>query len=205
MEINLDFRGKTWSAFGVRGSGKSTLTDKILSSYGSLAVYYDTLSEADNNCDFDFYRPKNRYSVDELQTFLSAIIPKVNTTPIYRMIAIDECNRFCPPKPTPLPPMVADLNDICRHYGVSVGFIARRPVQLNQDLTELSDYIFIFQLSGKNDIKYLDNLSDNLGQTVKKLKKFEFVLVNRDRSYQVMNPINARQEWIDNARKLLSR
>lgn len=206
MNELVDLKGKTFVVFGLRGTGKSTITDLILSEYKHAALYYDTLHEAAENSPFDYYRPNDRYSVVELESVLTKIIPKtINQTPLYDIIAIDESNRFCPPKPSPLPPKVADLNDICRHYRISAGFIARRPVQLNQDLTELSDYMFIFHLSGKNDIQYLNNLVDNLGDAVKTLNNYEFVLVKPNREYEIMNPVPARKDWIENANRLLNK
>lgn len=204
--INIDFKGKTFVVFGLRGTGKSTAVDLILSEHKQQALYYDTLHEAAANSPFDVYKPKDRYSSVELEAVLTSVIPKsVNNRPYYSMIVIDESNRFCPPKPSPLPPKVADLNDICRHYRISAGFVARRPVQLNQDLTELADYIFCFHLKGKNDVNYLNNLADNLGDTVKNLGQYEFVLVHPNRSFDVMNPLPARKEWIDNANRLLGK
>ena len=186
----IDLTHKVWCVVGNRGKGKSTLSKTIPYGYGDKALYYDTLKEVPASMPYHSYKPKNAQDVQEL----ISVILTVKAMPIdkrYKMLVIDEANRFCLPKPHPLPQEIADMNDWCRHpeYDLSVGFIARRPVQLNTDIMELADYIFIFQLSGINDRKYLDSLSDNLGTTVMNLKPFHFVLVNPDRSYTVMNPI----------------
>ena len=68
---------------------------------------------------------------------------------------------------------------------MSAGFISRRPCQLNQDLTELADYIFIFRLTGKNDLNYLDEIVTGLGDAVRSLGQFEFVLVHPDKHFEI--------------------
>ena len=202
----MDLTGKTFTILGLKGTGKSTIANLVLNTFGEKALYYDTLYEAPENSIFDIWQPKNRYSVAELESVIKAIIPqKINELPKYRMVIIDEANRFCPPKPSPLPASIADLNDQCRHYLMSAGFIARRPVQLNQDLIELSDYIFVFRLTGKNDIQYLNNTVSGLGDTVAELDKFEFVLVNPDKSFSVCEPIKPDKNWLTRAKKLIER
>ena len=202
----MDLTGKTGCIFGLKGVGKSTLADTLLTQYEQNALYYDTLSEAPETSIYDIYQPKNRFSVAELEVVIKAIVPpNANILPKYKMLIIDETNRFCPPKPSPLPPMVGDLNDLCRHYLMTVIFIARRPSQLNQDLTELADYLFIYKLTGKNDIQFLENTVSGLGDAVKSLGKFEFVLVNPDRTFEVCEPIKPNQLWLNRANSLINR
>ena len=202
----MNLTGKTFCIFGLKGTGKSTLANLILTTFGMKALYYDTLFEAPSNAGYDIYQPQNRYSVTELEMVIRAIIPQKKTDlPKYRLVVIDEANRHCPPKPSPLPAAVADLNDQCRHYLMTAGFIARRPSQLNQDLTELADYIFIFRLTGINDIKYLNNTVSGLGEAVQKLEKHGFIQVNPDKSYTVMEPITPDEIWLSNAKQLIDR
>ena len=184
----IDLTRKTWALFGYKGSGKSTLAKFIADSYGSGCFYYDTLHEVLEPVKFDFYQPVNRQAVDELENTVELI----RKTKRYRMFIIDEANRFCKPKPVALPQGIADMNDWCRHpqYNLSVGYIARRPVQLNQDLTEIADYLFVFQLGGKNDIQYLNDLRDGLGDAVKDLPRYHFAQVYPDRTWEVMSPIS---------------
>jgi len=198
-KINLD--GKTIAVFGLRGTGKSTFVNDIAKRYKTKALIYDTLHEVPTSAAYDSYKPMNRYNVGELETIVKMVIE----SRLYKFFGIDEANRFCLPKPSPLPPKIAELNDECRHIPITVAYIARRPSQLNQDLTELSDYIFIFQLAGKNDIKYLNDLSSGLGDTVKKLPPFHFVFVDKNRSYKISPPINPDKIWIDHAARTRGR
>jgi len=181
----LDLSGKGFCIFGLPDSGKSTLANKILSEFGSSAFVYDTLSEyADEP--YDSYIPDDRYNPAELELVIRNILASRR----YSLIVIDEANRFCPPKPAPLPQAVADLNDWRAHYGLAVGFIARRPVQLNQDLTELAHYLFIFQLDGKNDVRYLNDLKDGLGDAVTNLAPYHFVLYHKGSDFEVYSPVS---------------
>lgn len=202
----MKLTGVTFCIFGLRKTGKSTFANSVLNTFGELALYYDTLYEAPEDSPFDIYQPKDRYSVAEVCSVIRAIIPEsINALPKYRMLVIDEANRFFPPKPAPLPKEAADLNDQCRHYLMSAGFIARRPTQLNQDLTELADYLFIYRLTGKNDIQYLNNTATGLGDAVQQLKQHEFVLVNPDKTFEICNPIKPDKKWINKAKSLIDR
>ncbi len=196
--MNVDLRSKTWCMFGLRGSGKSTLANHIANEFGSRALVYDTLHESPATARYDVYQPKNRNNTGELESIIQRL-PESG----YKLFVIDEANRYAPPKPSPLPPMLADLNDQCRHYGISVCYIARRPVQLNQDLTELADYLFIFHLKGKSDIRYLNDLSDGLGDAVLSLKGYQYILVLPDRSHRLQQAVSVSDEWFKAANRHL--
>lgn len=180
--MELDLENKGFCIFGLPDSGKSTLAHYILAPFGTQALVYDTLHEYPSVV-FDTYCPKDRNSPVELDMVIRIAMRR------YKLIIIDECNRFCPSKPAPLPQAVADLNDWRAHYGATVGYIARRPVQLNQDLTELAHYLFIFALKGKNDINYLNDLASGLGDTVSELEPYHFVVVDPARAYLIYPPV----------------
>lgn len=190
--MNINMRNKTVCIFGLRGTGKSTWAHRLADEFGSAAFVYDTLGETPGSAKYFAYVPASRTSTAEL----NGIIPMVIKSGRFRLLLIDEANRFAPSKPAPLPKELADLNDQCRHYGLSVGYIARRPVQLNQDLTELSDYLVIFALKGIRDIKYLNDLSGGLGDAVLALPRYHYILVMPDRSYRQIQPVAPTEEWI---------
>ena len=199
--MNFDLVRKTFCAFGLRGTGKSTLANHIAEAFGPGALVYDTLHEAPLTANYDIYQPLQRNSVPELE----AVIVKIKDGAKYNLFMIDEANRFAPSKPAPLPEELADLNDQCRHYGMTVGYIARRPCQLNQDLTELSDYLFVFHLKGNRDIRYLEDMARGLGDAVLELTGFQFVLVMPDRSFSVQGPIPASDAWLKSAQRHLTK
>ncbi len=185
--MQIDLKGKRVCIFGLQGSGKSNLAALILKQYGQSALIYDTLAEYKDELEYWRYVPKNRGD----QAELSAIVRLALKTRRWRMIVIDEANRYCPSKPAPLPQAISDLNDWCRHkqYDIIPVYIARRPVQLNQDLTELASHLFIFNLAGKNDVQYLNDLKAGLGDAAQGLKQYHFIVVNERREYQVLKPI----------------
>ncbi|CAI82866.1 hypothetical protein cbdbA704 [Dehalococcoides mccartyi CBDB1] len=171
----------------MKGCGKSNLAATLLDMYGSTALVYDTLSEYPDTAAYDRYVPANRYNSAELEKITRAVMRSRR----YRLFIIDEANRYCPSKPSPLPQAIADLNDWCRHeqYDIVPVYLCRRPTQLNQDLTEQADYLCIFRLAGVNDVKYLNELSAGLGDTVRQLSQYHFVMVDQARNYQVMRPV----------------
>lgn len=181
----LDLENKGVCIFGLPDSGKSTLNNYILTRYGPAAFVYDTLNEYGDDPYYS-YSPKNRNDVREMET----VVRRAFNSLQYRLIAIDETNRFCPPKPAPLPQAIADLNDWRAHFRLAVIYIARRPVQLNQDLTELAHYLICFHLDGKNDTAYLNDLKSGLGDTVSSLPRYHFAVYSKaESSVIVYNPV----------------
>ena len=175
--MQLDLENKSFVIFGNKYEGKSKWAEYLLTAWGDQAIVYDTLSEyADGP--FDSYRPSDRQSVEEYERIIRAIMDSRR----YRMLIIDESNRFNPSKPARLPQATADLNDWHRHpeYNLAVGHVCRRPVQLNQDITELSHFMVIFQLPGKNDFQFLNDISylnskaSGLGDAVTQLPKYHY-------------------------------
>jgi hypothetical protein len=201
----IDLTGKTFVVLGVKGAGKSTLVDMIHNSYGEQALYYDTLHEAPEATEYNVYQPADKYSIPELESVISAIIPATKfAVPKFKVFTVDEGNRFFKPYPKPMPQKAKELNDICRHFGMSFGVIARRPSQLHTDLVDLADYLFIYRLTGKNDLVYLENTASGLSEAVRTLGVHEFVQVNPDKSFEVCEPIKPNKNWVNNAKKLLN-
>jgi len=180
----LDLKGKGACIFGLPDGGKSTLANYCLHSYGARAFIYDTLAEYPAD-PFDSYVPNDRYDAAELETVTRNVLASRR----YDLFIIDEANRYCPSKPAPLPQAIADINDWRAHYGIGVVYIARRPVQLNQDLTELAELLFIFRLDGKNDISYLNDVSRGLGDAVLELNPYYFIVKSPGKDFEVYQPV----------------
>jgi len=172
-----------WCVFGLRGSGKSWLVKSVLDSTPSHLVY-DPLDE---HRGYRQYVPNDRQSGEELSTVIHERV--IAWRPA--LFVIDEANKYVRPKPTPLSSGLADLADLGRHYQVSIGYVARRPSQFHTDVVELSDYLFIFHLTGKNDYMYLENIKRGLGDAVRALEPHHFAVVDPARNVSVHNPIDA--------------
>jgi len=199
----MDLGSKGWAVFGLRGSGKSWFVKSVLESTPDHLIY-DPLKEHNG---YNKYTPSDRTSIDELsQVIEGPVIKGVRVTeenkamfPTRRvgetwkpeLFVIDECNRYVYPKPTRLPKPIADLVDYGRHWNVSFGAVARRPVQFHTDLIELADVVFFFQLPGKNDNAYLESLHTGLGDTVRNLAPYHFVAFSHGSEITVHAPIKA--------------
>jgi hypothetical protein len=183
----IDLENKSACIFGLPDGGKSTLANYIGAAYGSRCFVFDTLNEFPPE-PFDSYSPKRPGDLAEFDRVLRAVISNRQ----YKLIIIDEANRYCPSKPQPLPQVVADLNDWRAHWGLAVIWIARLPVQLNQDLTQMAHYLFIFRLPGKQSIQYLNDVAAGLGDTVSRLPKYHFILADGERRYSLVAPVNPK-------------
>lgn len=186
---------KTTCIFGLRGSGKTTLGESLADEFGDKAIIYDTVKEYPAAKAYTLYRPHDANSLPEFVSFLNKYIR--NTPPDerfkkYDLLIIDEGNRFARGNNVPLHPVLVDLNDQLRHppYEIGVVWIARRPTQLNPDIIGLADNVICFQLTGKNDIQYLNDLKRGFGDEVAELKKFHAILFNEG-NLSYLNPLPA--------------
>jgi len=199
----MDLGSKGWAVFGLRGSGKSWFVKSVLESTPDHLIY-DPLKEHNG---YNKYTPSDRTSIEELSNVIEGpVIKGVKVTeknkgmfPTRRvgetwkpeLFVIDEANRYIYPKPTRLPKPVADLVDYGRHWSLSFGVVARRPVQFHTDLIELADVVFFFHLPGKNDRAYLESLHSGLGDTVRDLPAHHFVGFSHGSEITVHAPIKA--------------
>lgn len=173
----MEFYEKSTVIVGLPESGKSTFAEHLATMWGKDCIVYDTISEWPTDKVYDVYRPKDSYSINELVSFLNSFVKSYpgKKTRRYKYLIIDEANRFAPGEGKPLHPALVELNDQRRHDPYHIGFvlIARRPVQLHPDLVALADNVCAFLLTGKNDIKYLNDLKIKFGDSLSELKPYE--------------------------------
>jgi hypothetical protein len=189
-----DLTDKRAVILGLQGSGKSEL-GKCLTRSEPAHLVYDVHHEYTG---FNRYLVEHRQvrkpgdpkdpAIDELNNLVERVIFEGGRI---RRFTMDEANRYCPGK-YPLPSSILTLNDDNRHDKVSFIAIARRAVQLNADLVELAHYLFIFRLPGKNDRQYLEGLSEGLGDAVRELQDYHFMVVDPRRQYSVHLPIDIK-------------
>ena len=177
--ITLDNKG--FVIVGLRGSGKTELAKHILRSTKRHLVY-DPLNEYPG---FNRYVPDSRNDVAEFDEMVNGMV--IEWKP--RLFLVDEANRYVRPKPSPLPQGAADLVDLARHWDVSFGMITRRPTQFHTDIVELADYLFIFNLPGKNDRAWLNEVSTGMGDVAATLPKYHFLVVDQRREYFIHPPV----------------
>lgn len=180
----IDLSKKIFCIFGMNNCGKSYLAEKIASA--SNTVFFDPLGEHSKN--FPAYVPKNK-DYPKVAFEMESVIGKLQHSK-YNQLIVDEASRIFPGGGRNLYPKFRSYFDIFRHTPLnSLGFIARKPQQMNNDLSDLASYLFIFKLTGKASISYLNDIIKGLGDVVATLEPYHFVMVSPDRNFQICNPI----------------
>lgn len=185
-----DITNKRFVILGLQGSGKTTLAKYYLHVTKSSMVYDVHHEYTGLNRYLAQYRQvdrrnKNDPGILELNNFVSRVVLESGQV---RLFVLDEANRFCPNK-YPLPASILTLNDDNRHDKIAFGAIARRAAQLNTDLMELAHYLFVFRLTGKNDYTFLEDTAIGLGDAVRALEDYQFVIVDPSRRFKVHEPM----------------
>jgi len=176
-----------WCCFGLPGSGKSTLVRALLRSEPAHLVV-DPMRE---HAGFNRYLPSSRQYSPESTSEFNLLVSRVIASGKVRLLVVDEASRYFPAR-RPLPEGMAELNDLARHYGLGLGLVARRPVQLHTDLVELAHYLFVFRLAGRNDLLFCDAVSSGLAAAVRSLPEYHFVVVAPSREFVVSAPVALR-------------
>jgi len=176
------------AVFGLKGEGKSNWLQYTLtqSQYENHLVY-DVTKEHDA---LNRYTPKHRRgsdAFDELGAVTSKLVVNADREQRPEIFGIEEMSRFCGTN-SPPPEAVYDLIDMNRHYGVGILMVARRPAQVHTDVMELADNVVIFYLDGENDIRKLNAWRSGLGDTVRDLDPYHFV-VTQGRDWSVHKPV----------------
>ena len=190
-------RGKRWCILGLQGTGKTELAKYIVRKYRSHLV----IDPMDEYTEFDTYVPHvkqyGQEAMDEIDLVINiAIIKNIDSL---EMIVIDEANRWLPSK-RKLPPTLVSLADSCRHYDLSFGIIARRPAQIATDFIELSHYIFIFSLKGKNDKQWSASINSSMPEKITALGQYDFLIVTPEREIIPAPPLEISRQLTVNSR-----
>lgn len=198
--MKVDFDNKLVTIIGLHETGKTHLAKEIADNYETAV--FDVLHEYDEK-NFDVWRPPSDTYPDiqeDFDEFLEYLRNKKESGKgDWEMLICDETSTVHPNKKS----MPTVMNNFLNYYRHSVDekgwdmggiFIARRPARMNTNIVELSRYIIVFRVTGKNDVKYLNQISDGLGDEASKLGEgdrpdHEFILVNPDRTYKVLDPI----------------
>ena len=181
---SIDLAGKKFCILGLTGSGKTWLAKHILASTPSHMVY-DPLGEYEG---FRQFQPKDRHSIMELDEFIENQVYPFKPA----LFVLDEANRYLPANnKESLPPFIADLIDLHRHWGVAWGAVSRRPTQFSTDIVEQAHYTFLFTLPGANDRKRFNSLVSGLGDVVSDLPKHHFAVLENSGKYWIHAPVNS--------------
>ena len=190
MDIAIsNLKGKAITVIGLKGSGKSVWVQYLLNTVKKHLIVDPMLEYQGYRRYIPKFRSFSDVATEELDMVAEElVVPEKGNKAKVDLFAVDEANRYCPAR-HPLSPMIMDINDFQRHWDLTTVWVARRPTQLNTDLVELSNYIIVFNLAGKNDHQYLNDLSDGLGDAVLALPKYHYMFVNENRQYEQMSPV----------------
>lgn len=189
----MELAAKRFAIIGPQGCGKTVLAHYLARQFPT-ALIIDPLDEYGDMPEgtHRHYLPKNLHYSDASNEEVNQIIGRyVTNGPYARKVdlwLVDEASRYFPHS-RPLPSRVGWLNDTIRHTGMAWGIVARRLVQLNVDLIELAHYLFLFRMTGKNDLAYADNLSTGLADIIRELPEYHFVSRDPMGNIRVHEPI----------------
>jgi len=178
--VKLDLHEKRVCIFGLQGSGKTEWL-RWLCRNSERPFIVDPLEQYQDIPHAIAYVPKHKvYSPEAIAEINQVVKYMLTLNPRPTIFCLDEANRWCPNK-RPLPEQLSYLNDEQRHLNLALAFIARRPAQLNTDLTELAHFLVVFNLAGKNDRQYLNDLAENFGDQAVKLPWHDFLIADPQR------------------------
>jgi DNA helicase HerA-like ATPase len=185
-----DLSGKQVAVFGKKGMGKSGFVNHLMSKMEGHYACFDPMHEHEDYKQDDLVvRPTSRRGDEAIKQLSEFVEFAVENRYKFDYIVVDEINRFHS-KRSELAGPIGDLVDFTAHYNIGFIFCARRPVQVHADLQELSDYQFIFRLSGANDCRRLDDISSGLGERAASLDKYEHITVRPGGRYSIQRPID---------------
>jgi len=181
----MKLQNKSFCIFGLKGSGKTVLMNYILSLFKNhLVVTPHKEDYVGRNRYLATYTQYSGAAIEEINLVINKVVKLKKPT----VFAIDEIGTWAPSM-RPMPKGIADLCDNNRHYGIAFGCIDRRPTKINTNLVETADLLFLFRMTGKNDYQYLESIVEGLGDAVRSVPQYHFILVDENRDFKVMNPV----------------
>lgn len=174
---SIDLKNKQAVIVGLRGSGKSNLAMHIAKQVPPNEVLiYDPLGEWHRH-GYRAHIPEDNLSSDELDEYVGRVVIRAEP----RLFVVDEAGSILRTK-SRLPRNLQALRAHGRHYGIAVIWIAHRPVDINPNITEIADYIFIFGTSGSLDENRLREWHRDIPKLCADLGQYEFVVLENGRT-----------------------
>ena len=177
--MKLDLRQRISVVMGLHMTGKTYLTRWLAKKYKSIA--YDVYNDFEDVA--DVYIPEYNAgdkAQQEHDLFLNEVMNgKLKNK--YNMLIIDEATRYYINRHSLLTNQYRLINEY-RHYNLGVIFVTRRPSDITTSIIELARYLFIFRLTGRNDLNFLDDIKPHLSDIVSNLNEHEFYIVDAMRN-----------------------
>lgn len=100
----------------------------------------------------------------------------------YSLVVVDEAHRWLDRQRVPDPTLI-ELVRTGRHAGLTLVLMSQRPASLSVEARELADKVFLFSLTGRNDLRWVKELDTELEphlDTLRHQKPGEFLLWDGD-------------------------
>lgn len=189
---DIDLSDRHTLILGKKNQGKSYFMNYLMSISRQPYLCFDPMREHQDYSDQDLViepeHTRGKQAIEDLEDTLDFLRHNRDE---FGMAVIDEVNRFHSKGGT-LDGAIGELCDFNAHWNLGVMMAARRPASIHTDLRELSEWKFIFRLTGQNDVRTLDGISRGLGERVASLDSREFMVVDPNGSYWKHEPISAK-------------
>lgn len=169
---------------GRKGSGKSTLAGRLLPEFSRLVIL-DYLGEYDAPMIADDVKSACRkiLSVQDQPAFkIACRVPVDDGLDLLELcnsigrltVVLEETSLYC--RPTFLPPQLETIVRYGRHRSVSLVCIARRPSEVNREITAQSDIVCSFQQQEPRDVQYLRGFFGKRADLLPHIPRFRYML-----------------------------
>lgn len=178
----INLRQVKTGVFGIQGSGKTYIVEHhLIRSFKKPFVYLlhpEDFRTCGNNV--EIYIPykiiQGKRMIDRSPEHLDRVIGLVVEQAKkgkYDAFILDEASTFLPKNYQSMQkfPNVIDLCDNHRHYNLAFVYMARRPQVITTEITETSQYLFVFAIDGVRVKEYFRFIHEDFKELMFKLKK----------------------------------
>ena len=199
--LPTNLTGKRVAIFGPQGSGKSVLAGEIARAFPSARIACSDASDWESLPNTHVIDVMPRSAVGDegrARKWIERVARKATINPERAAVdlwVIDEASQFLPSR-KPMPEVVSWINNTARHMRLPSGrkglawlVIARRPAQVHTDLLELAHEAIFFRLTGRNDLRLVEEMQEGLSDVVRGLPPFHFIRRSASGDVSIHSPV----------------
>lgn len=193
--MGFDLANSHICVWGKKGTGKSGFINSLMFNLSKTAKNYAAFDPMDEHHDYGqddrnlVVVPTNRRGEKAKEQLQDVTEFVVHNRERFDYFFVDEINRFHQ-KGGQLNGPVADIIDYSAHYSMSTVYVARRPSTVHTSVRDLSDWHFVFRLTGSSDVRMLDEIVRGLGEKAARLDKYQFISVSPSGDMTVNDPVD---------------
>jgi hypothetical protein len=184
--------------YGLNETGKSYWTEWFLQNKNYVA-WSPNIDDPYKNRDLKagppyqiVIRPSDQFSLEQQNKFVKYVMG----TKLFQnndfWVVFEEAHNAWPNKIQELPPSLKMLITMGRHkpWKLHSLFIALRPAILNSTIQNLALSMTVFRVTGKNDVKALNNIQEGMGDAARELENYHFITWKTgEKGFKVNPPI----------------